>query len=31
MRTAATILGGLVFAMSIYYIILLYKNNRHKL
>jgi hypothetical protein len=31
MRTVASVLGGIVFAMSLYYIILLYKNNRHKL
>ena len=31
MRILLKILGGLLFAMCIYYLMLLMKNNRHKL
>ncbi len=31
MRKLTMILGGILFAMCVYYLILLYKNNRHKL
>ena len=31
MSKLTTILGGVLFAMCIYYFMLLYKNNRNKL
>ncbi len=31
MQKLTSILGGVLFAMCIYYLILLYKNNRNKL